>query len=95
MKKIFLKTVFIHQEEIILWFIIEDKIKHTIPLNKYKKKTGLINPVFLNYLVFAQNSFKNYLATLSSHLIINSIVNIEIRQAATNTVQVAQIGMLS
>lgn len=35
-----------------------------------------------------------YLVTLSSHLIMKSMVNIEIRHAVTNTPQVAQIGML-
>ena len=36
-----------------------------------------------------------YFATFSNHFSIASMVNIEIRQAVTNTHQVAQIGMFS
>lgn len=44
---------------------------------------------------FGQILFSGYPVTLSSHLSMASIVNIESTQATTNTVQVIQIGMCS
>ena len=59
-------------------------------------KTNKKKPKRLPFPVFIKLQFKkNYLVIRSSHLSINNMVAIEIKQATTNTDQVIQIGMRS
>ncbi len=53
------------------------------PKVNYKSTSG-VSTIILNWF---------YLVTFSNHLTINSMVNIESRQATTNTVHVSHIGI--
>lgn len=70
----------------------KEKIK--LQLKKARSNKLVVCVLRAEYIALKQ-CLLDYFAILSSHFNMASIVNIEIRHAATNTHHVAQIGMFS
>jgi len=85
---ILFSKIFINIDFSSLWFCRQKKSYYIYKI----KKTGdekYSSPILLNELMII------YFVTRSSHLSINSIVHIEIKHAATKSVQVTQRGKFS